>query len=358
MDGQVFLGVMSGTSLDGLDLAACRFDDNSYTVLAAETIAFPASLKESLKRTPGLHAPALNQLDFEFGQFIGAQCLAFLKKHQLFESTTAIASHGHTVVHQPRDGFTLQIGQGATIAAASGLPAIVDFRSNDVAHGGQGAPLVPIGDLHLFSQYTFCLNLGGIANISCQHNSTTISGRDICGCNLLLNEIAGQMDLEYDDKGMMAATGTPNEQLLTELISYHITPYANCSLDAHEARHDYFNIARQYKLSHEDQLATAATFIARLTGATVDAFLEGTDTPAAAHKMLVTGGGAHNDFLVQQLKKSTPAQVVVPDDTLIDFKEAIVFAYLGQLRWKGQVNCLASVTGATKDTIGGVCYLP
>jgi anhydro-N-acetylmuramic acid kinase len=347
------IGVMSGTSLDGLDIALCEFNledeqVQSFEIHEAITISYTESQKESLKL---MQASALDlvKADFAFGKLIGESVKAFVDSRGLY--VDFIASHGHTVFHQPHLGFTSQIGNGAAISAACGLPVVSDFRSMDVAMSGEGAPLVPIGDLLLFDQYKYCLNLGGIANISVKE-SGHIYAFDVCPANMPLNMLVNEIDLQYDKDGKLAKSGSINQDLLEKLNAldfYAKTPPK--SLGKEWVDTVFMPIITSSNCSLEDMLATICEHIALKISELVSESNE-------ISKMLVTGGGAFNSFLIERIqgKLNQSCEVVVPDTQLIGFKEALIFAFLGLLRIQNKPNALQSVTGAANDNIGGALY--
>jgi anhydro-N-acetylmuramic acid kinase len=339
------LGLMSGTSLDGLDLALCAFEKGpagwSFTLEKAETLLYDAALVARLRNAHALPSAELFALDATLGKWMGAACKRFLAG---CEGPDCIASHGHTVHHRPGDGFTVQIGHAAPISAACGLPVVYDFRSGDVALGGQGAPLVPIGDALLFGEYGACLNLGGIANVSLQHNGQRMA-MDISLCNMLLDAIARKAGMAYDGGGALSARGYALSGLLDRWnsLDYFLAP-APKSLgreffDAH-FKHDI-----EANLPIENLLRTATEHIAGQIRRCMSHYPNG--------RLLVTGGGAMNGFLVERIQALTYHELVVPNRELVAFKEALVFAFLGVLRLRGEVNALASVTGATRDSSTG-----
>jgi anhydro-N-acetylmuramic acid kinase len=352
----LLLGLMSGTSLDGLDLAVCQFDWNpqgpKYTLIKAETREYPSDLHQVLACCTTLSGEQLSVLDIDLGKWMGQQALDFIRSNELKPSH--IASHGHTVFHQPHLGLSKQIGNGQAIAIASGLPVITNFREKDVLLGGQGAPLVPIGDKMLFADYTHCLNLGGISNISCDWQGQRIA-YDIGPCNLLLNHLAGFRQKPYDEGGKMAAAGKvlPDWWQYLEALDYYHQPYPK-SL-GYEWVHQHILMKLPQHATPEDLLHTAAKHAAHRIAQDVNA-LPGPDTT----RVLITGGGAFNSFLIQSIREySSPAiQWTVPEAPLIQFKEALVFAFLGALNLRGEINCLASVTGASRDSSGGILYYP
>ena len=354
----ISLGVMSGTSLDGLDLALCQFyqedKDWQYQILKTETIAYSKDWQERLANTEKDSALNYVKTDWSLGRYIGKKINIFLQDTNI--QPQFIASHGHTIFHQPdrENGFTAQIGNGAAIAATSKLPVINDFRVADVAFGGQGAPLVPIGDHFLFSEYQFCLNLGGIANISTEQKGIR-QAYDICACNMALNYIAQLAGLEYDKGGTLAASGTLIPQLLQELNNLSFFKIKGPkSLGKEWFLAEVLPVLESY---HADPKDIAHTFVKHIASQIANTCQEFKHQDTDSRKMLVTGGGAYHQYLIQCIQNEIPwLKVVVPKREILEFKEALIFAFLGVLKWTAQVNCLASVTGASKDTIGGVLH--
>ncbi|MFN7312775.1 MAG: anhydro-N-acetylmuramic acid kinase [Bacteroidota bacterium] len=342
------LGVMSGTSLDGMDLAVCNFtyENNkwSFQMMVAETIPYSTDWLNTLQQLHQAGGAELCRVDMEYGKLIGEQCKSFINKHQL--KVDFIASHGHTIFHQPHLGFTKQIGHGAAIAAASGLPIVNDFRSLDVALGGQGAPLVPIGDALLFAQYDACLNLGGFANISFMQQHKRIAF-DICPCNVLLNHLSNRIGMEYDKGGLISASGKMNVALFDDLNAlpfYQKTGAKSLGIEWVHAQ--IFPLFNQYSyLSVQDLLATVSHHVAHQ----ISRVLAQVNT----HQVLVTGGGAYHSYLIELINEYSKLNMVIPDSELIAFKEAIIFALLGFLRWHGMENCLKDVTGSFRNNSGG-----
>ena len=345
------LGIMSGSSLDGLDMALCDFREQdssmAYDVVACDSATFPEELHDRLLNLSSSTAFTFVQTHVGLGKFIGEQARAFLEAHG---PSDLIASHGHTAFHQPKAGFTSQIGCGAQIAAITGVPAIVDFRSKDIALGGQGAPLVPIGERDLFTGFDAYINLGGIANISV-HRNGKVTGTDVCFCNQPLNFLAGLAGKAYDADGAMARSGQVDEDLLALLVKLPcMTATPLFTLGREHFEQELLPLLNDEDLSIPDRLATSIEHTARLLA-------ENMENKGLA-RCLVTGGGAFNGFLMERLKARTSVELVVPDERTVAFKEAIIFAYLGWLRWHGKPNALASVTGAARDSIGGALYLP
>lgn len=343
------IGVMSGTSLDGLDIAYCEFfrekDRWKYTIREAKTIKYPADLYSILSNSMNISGYELSKLNTDYGKFIGDQVGAFISEHKL-EKIDLVASHGHTVFHDPAIGLTLQIGDGASIAARTKLTTICDFRTLDVALGGQGAPLVPIGDELLFGEYTYCLNLGGFANISMQNAGKRIA-YDICPVNIAANYLAQNEGLEYDIDGKLGASGKIIPQLLSELNSlpfYGSKPPK--SLGKEWFLKSFLPILEKGNFLTEDLLHTLYEHITYQIAASIK------------HKgtILVTGGGANNNTLMDMLRQKCISEIVVPEKKIIDYKEALVFAFLGLLRYTNQTNVLCSVTGSTRDSVSGCTY--
>jgi len=295
----------------------------------------------------------LNALDFallhnDYGKFIGKQISEF--SLELPEKPILIASHGHTIYHQPDNKLTVQIGNGAHIAAIGGIPTVCDFRSSDVALGGQGAPLVPIGDLHLFGEYEFCLNLGGIANVSFQYKGERIAF-DICPVNMAFNHFTKEKGYEYDLNGSMGRSGKVHPELLKLLNSLdYYKLQGPRSLGKEWFETNFLPLIYSFQLPTEDILRTLYEHVSDQLTKAVEDYPKG--------QILITGGGAHNVFLIELFSEKTKHKTIVPSQEIIDFKEAIIFAFLGILRLRNENNCLKSVTGAHHDHCGGVIYLP
>lgn len=343
------IGLMSGTSLDGLDIAYCRFKESedtwTFEMVHADCVAYNEQWKQKLSNAPRSTALDLALLHVEYGHFLGNKVKEFIEKHKA-NPVDVIASHGHTVFHQPEKKLTLQIGSGAAIASVTGIKTVADFRTTDVLLGGQGAPLVPIGDVKLFSKYDYCLNIGGIANMSFDQNRKRVA-YDICPANMVLNELAKKEGKEFDEDGALAKSGTVNAHLLAELnkLAYYQLS-APKSLGREWVEEFVFPLIRRYDLTTADQLATLTEHISEQIAINCK----------HSKNLLITGGGAFNGFLVERIRAKLEAEVIIPDDMTMKFKEALIFAFLGVLRLRNEVNCLASVTGASRDSIGGVIY--
>lgn len=343
------IGLMSGTSLDGIDISLCEFSFNGrkyeYQILHAETFPIEFSLKEEIESVFKGSAMQLAALNAKLGHVFGRAVADFCIKYNC--SAEFVASHGQTIFHKPEEGFTCQIGDGAALAAECGIPVICDFRTSDVAHGGQGAPLVPVGDALLFSEYDYCLNLGGFANISYEENGKRLAF-DVCASNMVLNSLANLTGSDFDDEGKIAACGNIDDTLLNNLNSLdYYSQQAPKSLGREWVESNILPLL-QVKISPENLLRTYTEHIAKQIAKYV--------TPEK--KLLITGGGAFNKFLIGRIAYLSKSEIVIPDEVTIKFKEALIFAFLGFLRIHDIPNSLSSVTGAKKDCTGGAVYLP
>lgn len=346
------VGVMSGTSLDGVDIASCMFTRNgahwTYSIQAAECVPYPDNWREALSRAFYKGAEALAVLDKEYGFFLGNLINDFIHRSKL--KPMLIASHGHTVFHRPDEGYTLQIGDGKEIAKIAGVVTVNDFRSLDVSIGGQGAPLVPVGDKLLFSEFPVCLNIGGIANVSFDRNEKRIAF-DICPANQVLDFLAKKNGMDYDANGDMARAGNVDRELLQALNAlpyYKLAPPK--SLGREWVESVIMPMMKLTEVDVNDLLATFTEHIAEQISRSV------ADLPSS--RLLVTGGGAFNEYLIERLKNRTHHQVEIPETDLVAYKEALVFGFLGLLRWLGETNVYCSVTGARSDSCSGNIHLP
>ncbi len=347
------IGVMSGTSLDGIDLSySVLRKENAwdFRIIHAETIAYPLDWQSRLREAYTYNTEQLKILDQEYTRFLGSVISDFIKKNNI-RSIEAVCSHGHTILHQPALGVTLQIGNQKELAALIGYKVICDFRVQDVKLGGQGAPLVPIGDQLLFGQYEYCVNLGGFANISMQMGSERIA-YDICPVNIVLNKIVARLGYVYDDRGEIAASGALISDLLEELemLSYYEKKPPK-SLGLEWVEQVIVPILKKYESTGEAAiLHTFCIHIARQIAKQLDVIGVG--------KALFTGGGVYNVFLIKEIKKYTSTTIVVPDPTVVEYKEALIFSFLGVLRLRDEPNCLKSVTGASRNHSSGNIFNP
>ena len=356
MQEYIGLGLMSGTSRDGLDMAACRFREEQgrwqYEILAADTVPYDAERQQQLAGAMDLKASALRELDVTFGAWMGTAAAAFIRKHQL--RVDYVASHGHTVYHQPAKGFTQQIGCGHSLFAVLGLPVIADFRQLDVRLGGQGAPLVPIGDRLLFADYDACLNLGGFANISFEQDGERIAF-DIVPVGQVLNRLAAREGMVYDVDGALAASGSLIPAFAERLRAIpYLRREGPKSLGEEDVLQSYLPLLDGSATA--DLLHTYVDFVAEEIAVVITKRLEKNGNREIM--VLATGGGAWNSFLIEKIGYycGRNAGLVLPEAELVNFKEAVVFALLGALRLSGQTNTLKSVTGASRDSSGGVIY--
>ena len=342
------IGLMSGTSLDGLDMCYVEFNYNNgkwdYKIGAAEAGEYPLEIKNKLANAQNMSALEYATFHSDYGLYIGRVVKAFIDKNNL--QPDYIASHGHTIFHQPSKRFTAQIGSGAGIAAESGIDTICDFRTTDVALYGQGAPLVPIGDRNLFAQYDYCLNMGGFSNISYNKEDQRVA-YDISPVNYVLNHYTRSIGLEFDKDGEIARSGNISKELLNDLNNLDFyTKSGPKSLGREWVDDVVIPLIDSYNIAFEDKLCTFCEHVAYQIGSHIK-----------SGKVLLTGGGAFNLYLVERMRNLAPqCEYFVPDSMTINYKEALIFAFLGALYSMNMPNCLSSVTGATRDNIGGALY--
>ncbi|MDV6168214.1 anhydro-N-acetylmuramic acid kinase [Flavobacterium sp. DG1-102-2] len=348
------VGVMSGTSLDGVDLAHILFEFKDskwqFSIEKSATIPYSHEWVERLKTAISFDESELKLLNEEYTQLLGGIIAIFIDNYNL-TGLDAVCSHGHTILHQPQNGFTLQIGNLPEIASIINQKVVCNFRVQDVQLGGQGAPLVPIGDRLLFSAYDYCLNLGGFSNISFEKSGNRIAF-DICPVNTVLNFYANQLGFEYDTGGKIASKGFVQEALLEELnnLGFYKQDFPK-SLGFEFVKEVVLPLIEKYPASAEDRLATFTEHIAVQIANVINAKGKG--------RLLITGGGAYNTFLIVRLKELlADTTVTIPDDKIIQFKEALIFAFLGVLKLRDEINVLNSVTGAKRDHSSGYVFLP
>ncbi|MES2430726.1 MAG: anhydro-N-acetylmuramic acid kinase [Bacteroidota bacterium] len=352
------IGIMSGSSLDGLDIAYVILEETggkwSFEIAAAACYPYSNDWHQKLSNATQLSALDYQLLHTSYGNYIGQKINEFIDANELHHKVHLIASHGHTTFHLPAKKTTAQLGDGAAIAAVTKLPVVNELRALDVAFGGQGAPIVPIGQKLLFNEYDCFLNIGGIANISFKDDGKYI-GYDICPANRILNMLVKEKKLEYDDGGTMAAKGNIDRELLETLngLDYYKKAYPK-SLANSYGTDIIYPLIKNAALSTENALRTYVEHIAFQLG---EVFNHSKfKTPDS--KLLVTGGGAFNTFLIDRLKMILPdMEIIVPDKKIIEYKEALVMALIGVLRWREEVNVLSSVTGAQENSIGGALWL-
>ena len=345
------IGVMSGTSLDGVDLAHIHFhiENNkwSYEIYECDTISYSTEMISKLKSGINFNLNDLSNLNIEYTNLLGNIISEFISKNNI-SSLDAVCSHGHTILHQPQNGFTLQIGNLPEIAEIVKQKVVCDFRVQDVKLGGQGAPLVPIGDRILFSEFDYCLNLGGFSNISFEENNQRIAF-DISPVNTVLNFYANTFGLDYDDDGQISETGILNTDLFNELnrLEFYQKSFPK-SLGFEFVKETVLPIIESYFIATEDKMRTFTEHIA---------FQIGKILQSKSGKLLVSGGGVYNKFLIKRMQAHLPTiEIVIPDEKTIQFKEALIFALLGVLKLRNEINVLASVTGAKQDHSSGEIY--
>ncbi|OIQ26135.1 MAG: anhydro-N-acetylmuramic acid kinase [Crocinitomix sp. MedPE-SWsnd] len=350
------IGLMSGTSLDGLDVCCADFSClngvYSFELVATNTFKYSDTWVEKLRSAIKLDAAGIQALEKDFAMLMSQFVKIFSLENGLNESIDFVASHGHTVFHEPQKQITVQVGDGQIMANELSVKVINDFRIGDVLLGGQGAPLVPIGDKLLFAEYQACLNLGGISNISFQKEGERIAF-DIGPANIPLNYIVKEKyNLNYDKDGAIAQSGSLIPELYQELSAlefYNLSPPKSLGFEWMDA--NIFPLVEKYK-AHPT--ANVLNTIVRHEVFQIHKVCAKNNI----QNVLVTGGGAYNLFFMKCLKENTNAEFVIPDIKLVDFKEALIFGFLGFLKDRGEDNILSSVTGASSDSCGGKIHIP
>ncbi|XCF06173.1 anhydro-N-acetylmuramic acid kinase [Tamlana crocina] len=344
------VGVMSGTSLDGIDLVEVKFYFDGlwrFEMLNSETLPYPEKWQETLATLVSCSMEELSKIDADYTEYLAGVIKTFIQKHEI-ENLDAVCSHGHTALHQPEKKLTLQIGNLPKLAKLLNETVVCDFRVQDVELGGQGAPLVPIGDRLLFSEFDYCLNLGGFANISTEIHEERIA-YDICPVNIVLNHYVRKLNLDFDDGGKIASTGNINTSLLEELNRLQF--YAENppkSLGLEWVKKEILPVIDGYDLEIKNILRTVVEHIAIQITSEVTSKKEAT--------VLITGGGAYNQCLVDRIRSLSSQKIVIPEKKLVEFKEALIFGFLGVLKLRNEVNCLKSVTGALKNHSSGKIF--
>lgn len=341
------IGLMSGTSLDGLDICCATFTkENShwkFKIQHAETLSYSTTWEDKLRNSIHLKSEELLALNSEYGFYLGEKVKEFINKHSL-KNIDLIASHGHTVFHQPQKKFTLQIGDGRAIKILNKIPVVYDFRSQDVLMGGNGAPLVPIGDELLFSEFDACLNLGGFSNISFKKEGKRIAF-DIGPVNIVLNKFAQLLHQKYDESGNIAKKGNINQEILSSLNSikfYKKTPPKSLGIE-------WVNEHIFPKLSSETPENVLATFTEHAADQIAKVFND-----FNLKNVLFTGGGTYNSYLLERIQQKTETEIIVPEKRIIDFKEALIFALMGVLKLNNEINVLSSATGSSENHSSGI----
>jgi len=346
------IGVMSGTSLDGIDLVYVTFSFNktwSFQIINSDTFSYDESWLETLKNLVLFSDSKLKAIDEDYTRYLAVKIQDFIEKYDIKE-VDVICSHGHTALHQPENQITYQIGNLPLLSSLLKKTVVCDFRIQDVELGGQGAPLVPIGDVLLFPEFDFCMNLGGFANISTLINNEVIA-YDICPVNIVLNHYVYKLGFDYDDGGKIASIGDINNELLDRLnnLDFYKLPYPK-SLGLEWVKSDVISLIDSFSLEIKDVLRTFVEHIAIQISNEINSKNE--------VSVLVTGGGAYNVFLIGRIKAYTNNQILIPSKEIIEFKEALIFGFLGVLKLREENNCLKSVTGASKDHSSGKIFHP
>jgi anhydro-N-acetylmuramic acid kinase len=350
------IGVMSGSSLDGVDLCYAEFYSDgavwTYKNCIAETLAYTTEWHAKLKSAAVKSPEDFYKTHVQYGHLLASLINEFIKKNKL--KVDLISSHGHTIFHQPQHRFTSQIGDGAAIYAITGIQTVTEFRSVDVALGGQGAPLVPVGERDLFEDYGMFLNLGGIANISIFDIENKIRAYDISPCNMPLNMLCEKyFNTAYDKDGKISSEGKLNDSLLSALqeLSY-FSSVPPKSLGREFTVEEYLPVIEKYKISNEDKLFTITQHITDEISAAINTH----SLSSRKQNILATGGGVYNKFLMELLRQKCKIEITVPSSMIVEFKEALIFAYLGVLRITNHANALSSVTNASRDSVGGALW--
>lgn len=350
------VGIMSGTSMDGLDIAHVTLEEGNdgkwgFEINAAATIAYDEKWRLRLSKLRHQNSLVFHKTDRFYGQWIGQNIRTFLDDNNL--EADLIASHGHTVFHQPENNITVQIGDGNSIYAYTGIPVVTNFRALDVVLGGEGAPLVGVADEKLFGEFDMCLNLGGFANISTSINGSRI-GYDVCPCNIVLNRIAREFDQQFDEDGRIAERGNINYDLLSDLNGIEYYEYAPPkSLGREWISSNFWYYVRNSEASKEDKMKTLVDHIAQQIGNNIEDLSSG---EANGKRVYVTGGGAFNKVLIEHLRTHTDAEIVVPDAQIVNYKEAAAFALLGMLRVKNEINVHSVATGSNANSVSGTLH--
>jgi anhydro-N-acetylmuramic acid kinase len=354
------IGLMSGSSLDGLDIVFAEFQENAgqwnFEIQFSACESYEDSWVEKLNNAVSLPAKNYLLLHSEYGKYLGEKVNRFIKKNKIEHQVNLISSHGHTTFHLPGKRMTHQLGDGAAIAAETGLPVISDLRALDIAFGGQGAPIVPLGEKLLFPDQRFFLNIGGIANISVIEESQNIAF-DVSSANAILNKLAAEKNLVFDDEGKIASSGKINNELLEKLnsLEYYFLPHPK-SLANTFGTDIVYPLINGWNLNTEDSLCTYVEHICIQIKNSLQPFF----VNSHAQQLMITGGGAFNTFLLERLAKNLEEinfEIVIPEDHVIKYKEALIMALLGVLRWREQNTVLSSVTGASRNSIGGALWL-
>ena len=340
---------MSGSSLDGVDLAIIDFYKKKnkwkFKLLEFNTISYDYNLKNELSVAHNLNLNQIKKLDSKYTFVLASLINNFLEKLKI--NIDFVSSHGHTILHQPEKGVTIQIGNNIDLSNLISKKLICDFRTQDVLFGGQGAPLVPVGDYHLFSEFDYTLNLGGFANITNLTNQFP-RAHDVCAVNTVLNKLSNELNLDYDSEGRIAMNGNLIKDLKNELdniLFYKDKPPKSLGVEwLNRVVYPILNKYKSFKI--EDILYTYSIHISEVLSRELP---EG-------KKILLSGGGSFNNFLIDNIVQKSKSIITIPNKEIINFKEAIIFAFIGVLKIRNEINCFKSVTGACKDHCSGIIY--
>lgn len=351
---------MSGSSLDGLDIVYVHIDETrgkwAFEVKAAACHPYNGEWIKHLKDAKRQSVPDFLKLHTAYGHYLAGEVKQFMHDHDLDLKVDFVVSHGHTVFHEPHNKTTFQLGDGASLSASLAMPVISDLRSIDVALGGQGAPIVPVGDRLFFGDHKYLLNLGGIANLSANVDGE-YKAFDITACNQLLNYFAAKQGLDYDDEGNLAAAGVVNEKLLEQINQLaYFGKEGPKSLANEFSEQEILPLMEAANIPIKDALATCVYHIAEQIVKSTENIAQNIG-PAT---IFTTGGGAFNTYLIsvlQSMLQPLEISLVIPDKNLVQYKEAVVMALIGTLRWREEENVFASVTGATRDSVGGALWV-
>ena len=358
------IGLMSGSSLDGLDIVFAELEENrgawKYEIIASACNEYDDALKQKLTNAKSLNAHDYFLLHAAYGKHLAESVNKFIEENNLYHQVQLIASHGHTVFHQPKQGVTTQLGCGATLSALTGINVVSDLRIMDVALGGQGAPIVPLGEKLLFPGFDLYLNIGGIANLSSQDKDNFIAF-DVCAANRVLNLLTNNEGKAFDEDGDMAASGTINNELLNQLneLNYYNEPSPK-SLSNNFGTNTVYPLIQSFNLNTYDALRTYTEHISEQTKVAAQNIIIEKNIQQASYKMMITGGGAFNSYLVSLIQEKLSTlniEVVIPGAEVVLYKEALIMALLGVLRWREENTVLASVTGALRSSIGGAVWI-
>ncbi|MEP6683406.1 MAG: anhydro-N-acetylmuramic acid kinase [Parafilimonas sp.] len=358
------IGLMSGSSLDGLDIVFTELEENrnewNYNIKAAACYDYNEEWKGKLADAKNLHAHDYFLLHTAYGKFLAENVNRFIEENNLHHQVQLITSHGHTVFHEPKSGITTQLGCGATLAALTGINVVSDLRIMDVALDGQGAPIVPVGEKLLFPNFNFYLNIGGIANISFQQEKKFIAF-DVCAANRVLNMLAQETGKDFDENGNIAARGEIIQPLMEKLnaLNYYVLPSPK-SLSNDFGTEIIYPLIKSFNININDALRTYTEHIAYQIQQSIQHLNSDVNSALSKQKLLVTGGGALNNFLIERLKSNLEifnVDVVIAENNIVLYKEALIMALLGVLRWREENTVMASVTGASRSSIGGAVWV-